>query len=78
MILVNLSSFNQDMANEKMLNAYYLKRALKGTGPVTLLPMINSETHQHTYYPFHQKLLVLPPDEYQNQGIILSKTALSF
>ena len=36
-IHTNLSTFNQNIANVKMQDAYYLKTSLKGTGSVIIL-----------------------------------------
>ena len=36
-IQANLSTFNQNMANVKMQDAYYLETGLKGTGSVIII-----------------------------------------
>ena len=36
-IHANLSTFNQNMANVKMQDAYYLETSLKGTGSVIII-----------------------------------------
>ena len=36
-IHTNLSTFNQNIANVKMQDAYYLKTSLKGTGSVIII-----------------------------------------
>ena len=47
-IYANLSTFNQNMANVKMHDAYYLKTSLKGTGSVIIIA--NDQLRSTTTY----------------------------
>ena len=47
-IHANLSTFNQDMVNAKMQDAYYLKTSLKGTGSV--INIANDQLRSTTTY----------------------------
>ena len=40
-----LSSFNQNMANVKMQDAYYLEKILKGTGSITIIANDNTTSY---------------------------------
>ena len=47
-IHANLSTFNQNFANVKMQDAYYLKTSLKGTGSVIIIT--NDQLRSTTTY----------------------------
>ena len=47
-IYANLSTFNQNMANVKMQDAYYLKTILNGTGSVIVIA--NDQLRSTTTY----------------------------
>ena len=44
-IHTNLSSFNQNMANVKMQDAYYLEKILKGTGSIIIIANDNTTSY---------------------------------
>ena len=66
------------MTNVKMRDAYYLETILKGTGSV--ITIANDQLRNTISYLLSLLLetVVLPSDEYQKEGKIISKTAVRF
>ena len=66
------------MTNVKMRDVYYLETILKGTGSV--ITIANDQLRNTISYLLSLLLetVVLPSDEYQKEGKIISKTAVWF
>ena len=66
------------MTNVKMRDVYYLETILKGTGSV--ITIANDQLRNTISYLLSLLLetVVLPSDEYQKEGKIISKTAVRF
>ena len=66
------------MTNVKMWDAYYLEAILKGIGSV--ITIANDQLRNTISYLLSLLLetVVLPSDEYQKEGKIISKTAVWF
>ena len=64
------------MTNVKMRDVYYLETILKGTGSV--ITIANDQLRNTISYLLSLLLetVVLPSDEYQKEGKIISKTAV--
>ena len=64
------------MTNVKMRDVYYLETILKGTGSV--ITIANDQLRNSISYLLSLLLetVVLPSDEYQKEGKIISKTAV--
>ena len=64
------------MTNVKMRDVYYLETILKGTGSV--ITIANDQLRNTISYLISLLLetVVLPSDEYQKEGKIISKTAV--
>ena len=64
------------MTNVKMQDAYYLETILNDTGSVIIIA--NDQLRNTTLYllSFLLEIVIVAVSEYQNQDIIISKTAL--
>ena len=67
------SSFNQNMANVKMQDAYYLETSLKGTDAVIIIANDQLRSTTTHLLSFLLEIVSVVEDEYQKQGIIISK-----